>query len=48
MATKSFLKVVKISDKKIASIFVMVLEKADNNRYQPETVSRPVQEPKGY
>ena len=48
MATKSFLKDVKISDRKLASTFVSALEKANNDRYQSKTVSRPVQEPKGY
>lgn len=47
MATKSFLKDVIISEKKIASRFVDALEEANNDRYKPKQISRPVREVKG-
>ena len=46
MATKSFLKDVIISEKKIASRFVDALEEANNDRYKPKQISRPVREVK--
>lgn len=47
MATKSFLKEVRISDRALAHTFVDALDKVNKDRYQNRALSRPVQELKG-
>lgn len=47
MATKSILKNVKITDKKLASTFIKTLSKVERKKYEPVEMTRECREIKG-